>query len=73
MPQCGQQPRDPRAVRARLHHERRARIPGAKRGHHFARVHDRFLGEGLARGIEDARVVAAISEVQSDGQFFTSG
>ena len=37
-----------------------------------SRVHDHFLGEDLARGIEDARAVAAIPKVQSDGQFFTS-
>ena len=72
MAQRGQQPRNPRAVRAGLHDGRRARIPGAKRGQHFARVHNRFLGEDLARGIEDAHMVAAIPEVQSGGQFFTS-
>lgn len=59
------QPRDPGRVRARFHYERRPGIAGAKRGQHFARVNDHFLGDDLAFRIGDTRVAAAIPEVQS--------
>jgi hypothetical protein len=98
-----QQTRDPRAVNARFHHNRRTRIPGAKRGRHFTGVHvtsstrrergsakmvapagaarseargrrtgARAAGRAannLARFVENARVVPAVPEVQSNGQF----
>ena len=59
-------------MRARFHDDSRSWISGTKRGQHFARVHNRFLGENLARFVENARVMPAIPEVQSDGQFFNS-
>lgn len=43
----GHQARDPRAVRAGLHHKRRARITGAERGQHLAGVGQRFLNEDV--------------------------
>jgi hypothetical protein len=61
-----------RTMRARLHHHSRSRIPGEKHGQHFAGVDDYFFGVNLARFIEDAGVMPAIPEVQSDGQVFTS-
>jgi hypothetical protein len=59
-------------VRARLHHDRRRGETRGERGEALAGVDDYFLGDDVTGGIEDARAVAAVPEVQSDGQFFTS-
>jgi hypothetical protein len=58
-------------VGARLHHEGGTGIAGTKRGDHFAGIDDHFLGEDLARFVEDAHVVVTIPEIQSDGQVFS--
>jgi hypothetical protein len=47
-------------------------MAAAERGHNLAGVGNRFLGDDVAGSVEDAHRVAAIPEVQSDGQFFNS-
>ena len=58
-----QEPADPRAVRAGLHHEGRGRIALAEGRQALAGVRDRFLGEDLPAGRQDAHRVAAVPEI----------
>jgi len=63
VPQSGEQPADPRAVRSRFHDDRRTRIATRKRRQAFARIGDDFLGDNLARFIEDTRRVVTVPEI----------
>lgn len=67
VPQGFQQPADPRAVRAGLHHAGGSGVLVRKRCQALAGVDDFRFGEDLAGGGEDAYRMAAIPEVDSDG------
>lgn len=63
----GKQTGDPRAVRARLHHEGGARMLLREDAQALARVDDFRLGDDVAGGREDAHRVTAVPEIDTDG------
>ena len=72
-PEAGEIPADPRAVRPGFERHGGGRILGEQQGQGRAVIEHWPFVEDLARGIEHTDVMAAIAEVQPDGEAADDG
>ena len=66
--QAGQIPADPRAVRARFQRHGGGGIPGEQQRQGDALIEQGAFVKDLAGGIQDTDVMAAITEIEADGE-----